>query len=33
MHDTETFHIGLHYLYGIWFDVLCKSFHVHLGRE
>ena len=21
------FHLGLHYLYGIWFDVLCTSFH------
>ena len=29
MHDTE----GLHYLYGIWFDILCTPFHVHLGRE
>ena len=29
---TGTFHIRLHYLYGIWFDVLCMPLHVHFRR-
>ena len=24
--------MGLHYLYGIWFDVLCMPLHVHFRR-
>ena len=32
MHDMKKFHIGLHFLNGMWFDV-CMTLHVHLGRE
>ena len=32
MHDMKKFHIGLHFLNGMWFDVF-MPLHVHLGRE
>ena len=28
MHDMKKFHIGLHFLNGMWFDV-CMPLHVH----
>ena len=33
MHDTEHSIYDYIFLYGIWFDVLCTPFHVHLGGE
>ena len=32
IHDMKLFHVELHFLYGICYDV-CVPLHVHLGRE